>query len=41
MPLNESKGNMYDFVTHTYNTVKRGWINSMLNIGRSWKRKDL
>lgn len=22
MPLNESKGNMYDFVTHTYNTVK-------------------
>lgn len=22
MPLNESKGNMYDFVTHTWNTVK-------------------
>jgi DNA repair photolyase len=22
MPLNKSKGNMYDFVTHTFNTVK-------------------
>lgn len=22
MPLNESKGNMYDFITHSFNTIK-------------------